>query len=93
MHDGDPVAFVAACNVNRRHMMTGVRAMAVAVMLADADPKCREGGRWARGSVPEATDTSESGSWPKRIAEAGVVIDHAPDLAPLVIAGRRGGAR
>ncbi len=85
VHDGDPVAFVAACNVNRRHMMTGARAMAVAQMLADAGR--RGGGKWEYGAVPDDGERCKSATWQGAMARAGAVIDHAPDLAPLVIAG------
>lgn len=87
VHDGDPVSFVAAANVHRRHMSTGARAVAIAIMLKDAGR--RRNGRWQRGSVPKPPDTPESGSkaWHNQMHLAGRVLDNAPDLAPSVIAG------
>lgn len=79
----DPVGYVISANVNRRHMTTGARAMATAQALAMTGK--RVDGRWKRGSV----DTSESVSsgWSVRMAEAGLVLDHRPDLADQVVAG------
>ena len=86
VYDGDPVGFVAASNVHRRHMSTGARAMAVAQMLYDAGR--RSNGRWKRGSVPDADNGELSNTnWSALMKRAGRVIDYAPDLAPLVIAG------
>ena len=86
VYEGDEVAFVAASNVHRRHMSTGARAMAVAQMLSDAGR--RNNGRWKRGSVPHPDDNRKSSdNWGQHMRYAGRVIDYAPDLAPLVIAG------
>jgi ParB/Sulfiredoxin domain len=81
--DGDAAMFVISANVHRRHMTTGQRAMATALVMHAAGK--RRDGRWARGSVP--ADSSESGSWPKRMAEAGTVLDRRPDLAAKIVAG------
>lgn len=87
-YDGDDFAeYVIAANVHRRHMSTGARAMATALVLA-ADGK-REGGRWKRGSVvnPES-GISEGKTWQNLLINAGLILDHAPDLAPAVVAGQ-----
>lgn len=86
VYEGDDLAeYVIDSNSTRRNMSTGARAMATALVLA-ADGR-RENGRWRRGSV----GTSESGNtdegWPKRLAEAGVVIDFLPDAARAVVDG------
>jgi hypothetical protein len=52
--------------------------MAVAIGLAENGK--REGGRFKRGSVPHDGRAS-SNAWAKAIREAGVVLDHAPELA------------
>lgn len=83
VHEGDPVAFVTAANINRRHMTTGARAMAVAKMLADAGR--RDNGRWDRGALDVITESGNS--WNQRLTEAGHVIDHAPNLTHVVISG------
>lgn len=50
VHEGDDLAaFVISANVARRHMSTGQRAMATALVLADAGK--RVNGRWKRGSI------------------------------------------
>lgn len=69
-------------------LTTGARAMAVALTLAAAGHRHRNGedGRWKRGTVPVGSNGSVS-SWAQRMKEAGVVLDHAPELAPDVIAG------
>ena len=83
--DGDPWTYVLSANVHRRHMTTGARAMATALVLQAAGK--RRNGRWARGSVP--TDSSGSGSsgWAQRMAEAGQVLDRRPELGPEVVDG------
>lgn len=84
-YDGDPDEYVIAKADDRRHMTTGQRAMAVATNLARRG--MREKGRWKRGSVPAAINGSVNSAWQQRLNEAGLIIDHAAELAPLVVAG------
>lgn len=79
----DAAGFVLRANVTRRHMTTGQRAMATAMVLA-ADGK-RVNGRWKRGSVPRTPD-SGSKAWANAMAQAGAVLDTVPQHAPLVAA-------
>ncbi len=59
------------------------RAAAVALTLATEGR--RVNGRWERGSVPEAPDSGGSANtWQARMKDAGLVLDHAPDLLPQV---------
>lgn len=83
-YKGDPVARVLSANNERRHLSTGQRAMATALTLA-ADGK-RRNGRWARGTVPDNRQMSDSG-WEQQMRRAGVVLDHAPELAAEVVTG------
>lgn len=61
--------------------------MAVAVDLAERGE--RTGGRWRYGSIPDAPDEnrSSSTSWQQAMRFAGVVLDHAAELADQVLAG------
>ena len=81
---GDLAEYVIDCNTSRRHMSTGARAMATALVLA-ADGRRGEG-RWRRGSV-DIGGSANIGDWRARLKEAGAVLDHSPDLAEQVIAG------
>jgi hypothetical protein len=86
VYDGDnPAAFVLSQNVARRHLSTGQQAMSTALVLVDDGH--RSEGRWARGSVPADTSGSGSRQWAQRMAEAGTILDHAPDLADAVVSG------
>lgn len=86
VYDGDDIAeYVIDCNVTRRNMSTGARAMATALVLAD-DGR-RENGRWMRGSVDIGTSANSESSWQSRIKECGVVLDFKPDLAEKVVSG------
>ena len=83
---GDLAEYVIDCNSSRRHMTTGARAMATALVLS-ADGR-RGDGRWRRGTF----DISGSGDignreWSGRLSEAGAILDHAPALAEQVIRG------
>ena len=50
VYEGDDLAeYVIDCNSSRRHMSTGARAMATALVLQAAQR--RKNGRWVRGSV------------------------------------------
>lgn len=82
VYDGDPVPFILAKNSDRRHMTTGARAMATAVNLRDAGH--RKNGRWTYGAL-ESDGSVGSESMKARIRQAGLVLDHADDLASLVI--------
>lgn len=87
VYDGDDLAeYVIDCNVTRRNMSTGARAMSTALVLA-ADGR-REDGRWKRGSVQtDANGDSSTSAWIKAVQNAGVVLDFTPDLAVVVVNG------
>ena len=88
---GDVAEFVIGCNVTRRNMTTGARAMATALVLqADGRRKKNDKGEgyWARGSISGLNiDSNINHSWQDRLKECGVVLDFKPDLAPAVVAG------
>jgi hypothetical protein len=87
VYDGDSIAFIVEINGDRRHWTTGQRAMATAIGLVDEG--LRENGRFKRGSVPATSRTrSSEDNWPKQIARAGLVLDHAPHLADEVLHDR-----
>lgn len=86
--DNDAVvhALINARNGARRHMTTGARAMAVALTLDTAG--LRENGRWKKGVITVTnSENSQSSAWPKAMADAGAILDHAPDLADAVVTG------
>src|SRR5690625_1027817 len=86
VYDGDDLAeYVIDSNTSRRHMSTGARAMATALVLAD-DGR-RNNGRWKRGAVDITESGNNSSQWRQRLTESGVVIDFAPDLADQVVSG------
>lgn len=85
IYDGDPVPFILAKNGDRRHMTTGAKAMTTAVVLAEAG--YRKNGRWQRGAVTDNGESSHNEGWRRALRDAGMVIDHTPDLAEQVIAG------
>lgn len=83
VHDGDPVEVILAAE-DRRHQTPGQRAMWRAAVMAEAG--LRSGGRWKRGSV----DNPESGiskAGQNALTQAGLILDHRPDLAEKVIDG------
>lgn len=85
-YDGDAIAFIVEVNSERRHLTTGQRAMAVAIGLVANG--ARKNGKFKRGSVPDNTGTSVGGNrWTDAVRQAGIVMDHAPDLADAVLAG------
>jgi hypothetical protein len=84
VYNGDPIAFIVEVNAERRHLTTGQRAMAVAIGLVEAG--ARSNGRFQRGSVPDDTSSSRS-SWVQAVWRAGLVLDHAPELADAVLRG------
>lgn len=84
IYEGDDLAeYVIDCNVTRRNMSTGARAMATALVL-DADGR-RENGRFAYGSLRDSEDLPDS--MQRLVRQAGTVLDWMPDLAPQVAAG------
>lgn len=87
VYEGSDIAeFVIGCNVTRRNMTTGARAMATALVL-EADGR-RKDGRWRRGSVvnPEV-GTNDGKTWQNLLNQCGVVLDYARDLAADVVSG------
>lgn len=87
VYEGADIAeFVIGCNVTRRNMTTGARAMATALVL-EADGR-RKDGRWRRGSVlGEDAITESRNNWKDLLRQAGVVLDYKPDLAADVVSG------
>lgn len=87
VYDGDDLAeYVLDCNVTRRNMSTGARAMSTALVL-EADNR-RENGRWKRESIPANSENNISGqAWRDRLKECGIILDFKPDLAWQVVAG------
>lgn len=87
VYEGEDLAeYVIDANSSRRHMSTGARAMATALVLVD-DGR-RDNGRWKRGSVLGNDGSANNGAWSTRLKEAGVVLDHYPDLADHVVSGQ-----
>lgn len=85
VYEGTDLAeYVIDCNVTRRNMSTGARAMATALVLA-ADDR-RKDGRWRRGTV-DIGESSNISTWRSNLNWAGVVLDWAPDVADQVAAG------
>ncbi len=86
VYKGDPIDLVMAVNLSHRHMTLAQRAMAAAVGLVEQGK--RENGRWRRGSVPQAPDTTKSPStWVDSVMRAGTILDNRPDLADAVLRG------
>lgn len=89
IHDGDPVAFVLSANVERRHMSTGARAMATAMVMIDAGLREVDASgrmRWKQATL-SCTDSYNSG-WRVRLNEAATVAEFCPELVEKVIDGR-----
>lgn len=85
VYDGSDLAeFVIDCNVTRRNMSTGARAMSTALVLA-ADGQ-RQEGRWAYGELHGSVQSQPRG-FRSRLNECGVVLDFTPDAAERVVAG------
>lgn len=84
-YNGDPVPFILAKNSDRRHMATGARAMATAVVLVNAGH--RKNGRWQRGALANPEIGNNGKSWQNAMTDAGKVLDFAPSHAAAVIAG------
>lgn len=88
VYDGDDIAeYVIDCNVTRRNMSTGARAMSTAMVL-DADGR-RENGRWRRGSV-DIGESPNISTWHDALKRSGTIIDFKPDLAQKVAFGEIG---
>lgn len=85
--DGDDeAAYVLSANGARRHQSVGSLAMSTALVLAD-DGK-RDSGRWKRGSVANPDSGIIPGkTWQNQMNMAGVILDHASDLADSVVDG------
>ena len=83
VYEGDDLAeYVIDCNTSRRHMTTGARAMATALVLA-ADGR-RRNGRWQYGHL-DSKDLGKSVA--ELVRQAGIILDHIPDLAESVVTG------
>jgi hypothetical protein len=76
---------VLSANNERRHLSLPEGAAATALTLGAVG--ARVNGRWQRGSVPDIDGSVNKGSWSQRMKEAGLVIDHLPDLLPGVASG------
>ena len=86
VYEGSDIAeFVIGCNVTRRNMSTGARAMATALVL-EADRR-RDNGRWKRGTINETSRLSDDSAFKKAMECCGVVLDFKRDLATAVVAG------
>jgi hypothetical protein len=83
VYEGDPDEYVIATADERRHVTTGQRAMSVALNLNRRG--LRENGRWKRDSVPAANSHVTNSALRQAMSDAGLVLDHAHDLAPLVV--------
>lgn len=90
VYEGSDIAeFVIGCNVTRRNMSTGARAMATALIyLADGRRIEKDGGgfQWRPGTVEIHTSVNLR-SWQQRINECGIVLDYKPELADQVVNG------
>jgi len=84
-YGGDPIPRILSVNNERRHMTTGQRAMATALTLAESGN--RRNGRWKRGSIPDAITEIGNSTWANVMKQAGVVLDHAHELAAQVVSG------
>lgn len=85
VYEGDDLAeFIIDANITRRNMSTGARAMATALVL-QADGR-RDNGRWI-GWPRTSQDSVKSRAESEALRCAGVVLDHAPDIAEQVVTG------
>jgi hypothetical protein len=90
VYDGEDLAeYVIDANSSRRHMTTGARAMATALVLVE-DGR-RENGRWGYGRLRENPGSGELSdkNWFERLRECGVIIDFLPELAEQVVNGEK----
>jgi len=72
----DPVAYILAANVTRRHLSKGQRAMAMAKARLLSNQTQRQA-------------AAEAGVSQSLFAQADAVVQHAPDLVDAVLAGAR----
>jgi RNase H-fold protein (predicted Holliday junction resolvase) len=70
----DPVALILSANVTRRHLSKGQQAMAVAKALLLSNT--------SKSDLSRQTGINRT-----RIAQAGIVLEYAPDLADSVLLG------
>lgn len=80
VHDGDPLAVIKSTN-ERRDLTTGQRAMWTALVLVEQGQ--RSNGRFKRGAIPAGNHRSMN----NLVAQAGAVLDHAPNLVQAVLDG------
>lgn len=88
IYEGEDLAeFILDSNSSRRHMNSGARTMAAAMTLAAVGR--RKGGRWI-GWTKDGTceQVRKSAGERKAFEQCGLVIDHAPDLAPQVVSSK-----
>lgn len=77
----DPVAYILAANVNRRHLSKGQRAMAVAKLTPDV----QRGGARTKGASSKNEFEVAAGY----VSQARVVLRWLPEIADLVMAGTK----
>lgn len=91
-YDGEDIAeFVIDCNVTRRNMSTGARAMATALVL-EADNRRIEtksgGHQWRDGTLRLGNyPNGKESTWGAYLKQCGVVLDYKRDLAEAVVTG------
>jgi hypothetical protein len=84
VYEGSDVAeYVIACNVTRRNMSTGARAMATALVL-EADGR-RENGRWKRGSVIQDSGLSNESAWQESLRQSGITAQRARPVLSVMV--------
>ena len=91
VYDGDDLAeYVIDSNISRRHMTTGARAMATALVMQETGARDYNDdgiGYWRRGTVLISTSENNESRWRAALSEAGVILDYKPELAEGVING------
>lgn len=83
--ESDPVGYILAANINRRHLTKGQQAMVAAMSL---DSKDLESSDSKDGSKQAAARIA--GVSPSRISQAIVVRTYAPDEVNAIISGAKG---
>jgi ParB-like chromosome segregation protein Spo0J len=82
----DLAEYVIDANSTRRNMSTGARAMATALVLKEAGR--RVAGRWVGWSRSRTLeDSPKLPGEQKALQQAGIILDHKPDLAEPVVNG------